>query len=558
MNRMVQNGDSLVIDYDLIGLPTAQHKAGLAGLLVMIGTMEARAIAPLPSVEHLTPTSARITFTRDSLQKVFDDLYDAQWVEIESKSRRDKTVPKRIIEKVVDANGRTEKRFIYDAVQPKGMFLQLLFDGEGSPWVTLWRNMLWKTLRAKHLSRAVYQARADGKPYPVESLWNGLIRACKQQQKGRIQTENFSSSIFIGAEDSNSEKVPFKGTVDNNLLLHFWPVVSLIFVPRTASPQSTRESGWKGEKDEGYILAIPEPSALRGFIIDVQNFLKGLDLSTAGLYPKDCLIDLVPEAGMEYLYHFSRNRIVDSDLNLSLCAVELYHLQKKGNRIRHLAAERMAPRREVLLVYEPMRQRVRNPFFKSIYLRNILEDRRWHEQAEGVLHRYPMPVFVHNREKSPKDFFGRDVRSMFSVVEQALQFQKEEMKMEATKLSEEACDNQLALRIYRLIQTYVNHRTEEKSGKKYKDFSANRDEKNRVIYPDEYREAREKVCSDAFLAMRGRREQDFVEYFSGTICSVPQYLPETEFVAVAEALHSDWERAKTLSMLALSAHSYLV
>ena len=108
-----------------------------------------------------------------------------------------------------------------------------------------------------------------------------------------------------------------------------------------------------------------------------------------------------------------------------------------------------------------------------------------------------------------------------------------------------------------LIQSYVNCKTEEKSGKKFKDFRNNKDEKKRIVYPMEYREAREKVCNDAFLAMRGRRDQDFVEYFTGTICSVPQYMAEEDFLRVATALMDDWERIKILSMLALSAHSYL-
>lgn len=124
-------------------------------------------------------------------------------------------------------------------------------------------------------------------------------------------------------------------------------------------------------------------------------------------------------------------------------------------------------------------------------------------------------------------------------------------------MGEKEQDDQLTLRVYRLIQTYVNHRTEEKSGRKFKDFRDNKDDKNRIIFPQEYREAREKVCTDAFLAIRGRREQDFIEYFAGTVCSVPQYLSEGDYVAVAGALMNDWEKVKTLSMLALSAHSYL-
>ncbi len=67
------------------------------------------------------------------------------------------------------------------------------------------------------------------------------------------------------------------------------------------------------------------------------------------------------------------------------------------------------------------------------------------------------------------------------------------------------------------------------------------------------REARERVCSDAFLAMRGRRDQEFVEYFTGTICSVPQYLKQEEYVTLVGELIKDWGKIKVLSMLALSA-----
>jgi len=124
-------------------------------------------------------------------------------------------------------------------------------------------------------------------------------------------------------------------------------------------------------------------------------------------------------------------------------------------------------------------------------------------------------------------------------------------------MSEEERLDALGRRVYRVIREYANTRTEDKSGKKYQDFKGNRDDKGRVVYPTEYREAREKICADAFLAMRGRRDQDFVEYFTGTVCAVPHFLPEEEYLAVAHALLSDWQTVKTLSMLALSAASSL-
>ena len=124
-------------------------------------------------------------------------------------------------------------------------------------------------------------------------------------------------------------------------------------------------------------------------------------------------------------------------------------------------------------------------------------------------------------------------------------------------MDSEVGDHQLALCLYRLVREYVRRKTESRSGQKYEDFRNDRDEKGRIIYPQKYREEREKVCSDAFLAMRARRDQDFIGYFTGTVCSVPQYLPEDDYLAVGHALIADWEKVKTLAMLAVSACSGL-
>ncbi|MGO9688899.1 MAG: type I-MYXAN CRISPR-associated protein Cmx8, partial [Syntrophobacteraceae bacterium] len=368
-----------------------------------------------------------------------------------------------------------------------------------------------------------------------------------------VLTESFSSSIFVGAEDANAEKVPFKGMIEQNLLLHFWPIASLIYVPRIASPEKTVEQTWRIKREDcGYVLTIPEPCNVKEFHQDCKGLLRMLDSQAAGFRPRSALIDLYEEGGLEYLYHFGKEKISQTeDLSLSLGAVELYHLQKQGNRIRQLSAERILPNKRMLRDYEILRKDSNNPFYKSIRIRNLLDGRRWYERADDVFYRYPMSVFVYSRDKTPKGirFFGNDVKKQFTFIEYEIK--------EGGIMSEDDRDNQLSLRIYQLVRTYVNLKTEEKSGKRYKDFQSLRDEKKRILYPQEYRDAREKVCNDAFLAMRGRRDQDFIEYFTGTICSVPQYMAEGDFIAVAGVLMKDWEKIKVLSMLALSAHSYL-
>lgn len=118
---------------------------------------------------------------------------------------------------------------------------------------------------------------------------------------------------------------------------------------------------------------------------------------------------------------------------------------------------------------------------------------------------------------------------------------------------------ELATRVHDLVQTYVRLRTESKSGIQWKDFKDRkvRDEsgKERLDVPAKYREARTKVCTDAFLRLRAcRAREDFVAYFTGTICSVPQFIRPDDYQEIALALLDGelWEDVKGLSMLALS------
>jgi CRISPR-associated protein Cmx8 len=94
--------------------------------------------------------------------------------------------------------------------------------------------------------------------------------------------------------------------------------------------------------------------------------------------------------------------------------------------------------------------------------------------------------------------------------------------------------------------------------------------KERRIYPNDFREAQQRVCSDAFLAMRSRHDQDFVEFFAGSICSVAQFLPRDDYQFLIRTLMTkpdpdpvarkglSWEDVKAIAMIAVSATSFNV
>ncbi|MGO9690781.1 MAG: type I-MYXAN CRISPR-associated protein Cmx8, partial [Syntrophobacteraceae bacterium] len=180
MSKIIAQGETLVIEYDLFSLPTAQHKAGLAGLLLMIDTLIERKMNPVPVVEEVSANSARVAFTHESLQTVFDDLYDAVWVEVAPKQKWKGKEPKRIEERPIkeDGNSKLEKVFIYDAVQPKGAFLNALYTEDNGIWVKLWRDMLWSILRGIPATRNIFEERAEKKPCSLASeFWKNFERS---------------------------------------------------------------------------------------------------------------------------------------------------------------------------------------------------------------------------------------------------------------------------------------------------------------------------------------------------------------------------------------------
>ena len=85
-------------------------------------------------------------------------------------------------------------------------------------------------------------------------------------------------------------------------------------------------------------------------------------------------------------------------------------------------------------------------------------------------------------------------------------------------------------------------------------------------FPAEYLNELQKICGGAFLALRGRKGPDIAEYFTGTLCSHPQFMrgspknaENDDFLLIAKSLvdPEEREKIKLFAMLALSACSYV-
>src|SRR5262249_47723761 len=135
----------VTVTYDLFDLPTAQHKAGLAGLVLHIRHMEGRSPRPpaIPVIRELNQTSATVEFSQESVQALFNDLYAAETVEVKVKSKwagaKEKREPE-VVEVIEDDKPKKVKLFVYEVVQPTGPFLRQHLFGEREAWHKLWRD----------------------------------------------------------------------------------------------------------------------------------------------------------------------------------------------------------------------------------------------------------------------------------------------------------------------------------------------------------------------------------------------------------------------------------
>lgn len=107
-------------------------------------------LIPIIDEAGMTATRVTITFTRDSMQGVFDDLYEAKIGEnVVDAKRQGKTPPKpgqSFLSKTDPETGELKQvlGFAYDDLVPQSPCLTSYMDKSlGQGWLSLWRRMLW-------------------------------------------------------------------------------------------------------------------------------------------------------------------------------------------------------------------------------------------------------------------------------------------------------------------------------------------------------------------------------------------------------------------------------
>ncbi|MEX0762322.1 MAG: type I-MYXAN CRISPR-associated protein Cmx8 [Dehalococcoidia bacterium] len=405
---------SLVLEYSLHELPTAQHRAGLAGLVILADLLHRKDVGNAPDVTAQGSGHASLTLTEESLTELFDYLYDASNdLRAESRKRRDNKTqgfiePEKVVT-TTDADPRTGKpkentKYYYPVLAPAGRFLTDLQMPES--WVRLWRDVTWRCIRARPTTRNPYKQRAaGGHVQEAAKLWQGLQRADR--------AVDLASTIFLGAQDANAERVPFRGMPSENLLLHFWPVVMGFGEARRLAVKN----GQVKEEGDGFAIVIPDVADLQGFTEDFRAAVAQLGSRMSGYRPADAIVSLPAEGALEYMRNVSalvRARAQASDAWFSLAGVEVYHLRPTTSRGAELASTTVLAADEAVLEgYEAVRDRYRSLAFRRQLIRNLLRASPWHRGFDRLFATFPEGFFLGQHDQA--QWFARDVSRKFQT-----------------------------------------------------------------------------------------------------------------------------------------------
>jgi CRISPR-associated protein Cmx8 len=556
---------AVTITYDLFDLPTAQHKAGLAGLLFQIRHMEGKTPKPaaIPKVAATTATTATIEFTAESVQCLFDDLYATDVAVVRTKTEWDakEAKPPEVVEEEVDdedKDGKPIKKkvkikyFFYHQDQPCGNALRQYITKEPESWLKLWRDMLWAIPRGNPQSRKPYKERAEGKSCGEgKDVWSELLKVEKARAGGEFHTGEVAGSLWLGAQAVNAESVAFEGRVEQTLLLHFWPLTAQVYTPQMVQPDGE-------SKFVGYVLAIPEVADLGGFLEDYRRLLSNLSGDVRGFRPAEAVIDMPAEGALSFLDHLAQlsgEKATATDYNAlayNLGSVEFIHLAKIGNNIKTLAAGRVAPRPGLMHGYLRIvgkageKPPYANPLFRRGLMLALLDGVPWFKPFGKLFAEWDVSFFVPTDAPPKLKPFWDDARKKLQEFIMSEQHEGSSPTLSDSKLTEF---------IERIVKRFLLDKAKKRKNhdpkKKLAELTA---EQRKEVYQE-----KRKVAQDAFYRARSRRGEEFVAFFTEEICSFGSYFDhkKAELQPFANALidRDRTDAIKTITLLTLSANA---
>jgi len=296
-------------------------------------------------------------------------------------------------------------------------------------------------------------------------------------------------------------------------------------VPTKISSEKDKETGKIRETTDfwGYVIAIPDVIDLFYFCKEFPESLEKREIKPFKYLPTECVIDLPLEAALKMTKRLE-DQLIQREAEKSL-----------SDLVSGIMAND----------YETLRNSLWSPTFRRQRLLNLVSDKAWYTGFDSLLCTIPYEQTMEN------DYFLHDVRESFKYEVENMSEEMDKNEHDGNSL-EYSCEKL----VLRLVRNYVSKKIKDKYQLEWKKVQATPEE-------DDYRKYKAKIAKSAFLDVRSRTEKtDFINYFVSTICSVSQYMNESDFENLTRDLYrkkdengtEGYEKIRTLTMLALSAN----
>lgn len=500
----------LTISYQLAELPSAQHRAGLAGLVFMVRWLKRIGHEGICEIEKLTANAASFKVNREGLEALISEIYACEEIEIDDK-----------------------KAFL-----PKGSQVSYLDPTQDKLWLKLWRDFLWALLK-QPASRTIFKNDEEGKGNKSRQK---AIQDCWEQLKGKKNSVDLAGTDFLGAQAKNTEIVPFKDRGKSQFLLKFWVYAVQIYDPIYLIRRKDKYQ----PKSAGYAIVIPDVANLEYFcdeFLDALRDSRGRNQQPHWYFksrPDGAVINLAPAAGLDFLRTL-REQLARRSKNLDdiVLAVEVCLLSVSDDGQKNSIDElvRLDPQGKQIDEFARVQENCRNLFFITQRLKNIIAKQPWYFGFGKLCSSLKIEQIF-----DPESLFCRDAKESFKLEVNDLNTVKSEQD---ELISLEAL-------IYDIVGSYISKKVAEKYGLEWEKVKGDEETKKG------YNEKRRKIAQDAFYGFRSRSDIEFSKYFALTFGSVQQSYVlnnKTSFERLAQALYNDTEYIKSLTLLALSARS---
>lgn len=522
-----RDGKIIELHYSLGELPSSQHRAGLAGLVLLIRWLRRQrgARRGMYEITHLDALGLTLRLSKVGLAMIFDAAYRAFTENRAYPFRFEEREPieVRFIEGASgDSSGRT--LYVYPVKVPEGAFL---VDWDRSPdglWIKLWRDVVLSIFRSSRGLRLPYITRSDRRHAPtpvrdVERTWYWLTT--------RGKAVGIAGKDLLGAKSCTEDGIPFKDHPRLQFLLNFWPFTAQIYAPRTVDCHGTISS-------VGYTIAVPDVGDLEIFCDDLEHALRNRtpeDNKRLGCRPCGAVVDLNIEGGLDFFARLKRTvslregRRATADVVLG---VDLFHMERLKNRIFMRGIGRVDPDETLVDAYARVRGLLWSTPFRRQRIANLVDHKPWHDGFDRLIMRSSEELTLGCGR------FRHDARIMF--------------ENEVSNMKHPTDLDSLSRIVLRFVGAYLRGRLESKYGMTYAEAKSH----NEI---EKYRTLRRKVARDAFLAVRSRTGEEFCEYFVATLGSVRQCIGDPEFGLLSQALFDGTKLAqiRTITLLALCA-----